>query len=244
MLDGLYSAAAGMAAEQQKLDSLSNDIANINTDGYKSVRVGFHDLLYNQSASLDGGQILHGAGAGAGVIGFDESEGGVNTTGNPLDVAIQGDGFIEVHRADGSIGLTRDGHLGVNAHGQLTADGGDLIVPPVTLPKGTDASAVEIASDGSVRVSGHTVGKISLVSVAAPDKLLADGTGLLTPSAASGTPRAATGTTLQQGALESSNVNLAQDLVEMSSVQRSYSLASEAIQIQEQMSQTANGLRQ
>jgi flagellar basal-body rod protein FlgG len=246
MLEGLYAAAAGMAADQQQIDSVSNDIANINTSGYKAVRVGFHDLLYTQTASQTGGSVLDGSGAASSLIGFNESQGAVDTTGNPLDVAINGPGFLQVKRPDGTIGLTRNGTLSINANRQLTANGGELVEPPVTVPPGVSDQSLEIAQDGTVGVNGKTIGKIVLVNVTAPDQLLADGTGLLSPTTASGAPKATTTATtqLQQGALESSNVDLAQDMTTMMSTQQSYSIASQAIQIEDQMQQVVNGMRQ
>src|SRR6201989_325272 len=108
MLEGLYSAAAGMRAQQQRMDSVASDLANVNTNGYKRERVAFRDLLYVRDAS---GRVQSGAGAAATTIGRGFAQGALRETGNPLDVAIQGSGFLQVRRADGTNALTRDGSL-------------------------------------------------------------------------------------------------------------------------------------
>src|SRR3954471_10668703 len=131
MLEGLYSAAAGMAAQQQRIDSVANDLANVDTNGYKRTRVAFRDLLYVRDAS---GNVRSGAGTAATTLGRGFSEGLARETGNPLDVAIQGEGFLRVQRADGTQALTRDGGLRIDTRGRLTTQQGDLVQPPVTVP--------------------------------------------------------------------------------------------------------------
>ena len=131
MLEGLYSAASGMEAQQQQFDAISNDMANLDTPGYQSTIVGFHDLLYSNGAY--GSTVPTGAGSAAAIVGRDQTQGAINTTNRQLDVAIQGQGYLEVRRPDGSIGLTRNGHLELNAKRQLTNQVGMLVQPPVTL---------------------------------------------------------------------------------------------------------------
>jgi flagellar basal-body rod protein FlgG len=243
MLDGMYAAAAGMNAEQQQLGAISTDLANASTTGYKSERVGFRDLLYSQVGEA-GTSTDAGAGAAAEVIGRDHAQGAISATGNPLDVAIEGEGFLTVRRAGGEIALTRDGSLQLDARGRLTTSGGELVQPPITLPRGTPASAVSIASDGTVSAGGRTLGRLRVVTVAAPDRLRAEGENLFAATAASGAPRrAGAATTLRQGAVESSNVDVAGEMVQMIDTQRSYQLQSSAIQTENQMSQIANELR-
>jgi flagellar basal-body rod protein FlgG len=242
MLEGLYSAAAGMAAQQSQLDAVSNDLANVSTTGYKSQRVGFEDLLYNQ-VNQAGTSTTVGAGAAARIIGRDESQGATQDTGNPFDLAIQGDGFFQVKRPDGSIGLTRNGAFGVDGNGRLTNDSGNLLTPPITLPPGTTPGQVQISDDGTVRAGTRTLGRIQLVSVTAPDQLLADGAGEFTASAASGAPQPVSGSSIRQGALEQSNVDIAKALTTMMSTQRGYQMASSAIHTQDQMMAIANQLR-
>ena len=241
MLEGLYAAASGMEAQQQQLDSIGNDLANASTTGYKAERVGFRELLYNQ-VDIAGTATTQGAGAAARSIGRNQAQGSIQSTGDPLDLAIEGPGYFTVKRADGTVALTRDGSLQVNARGQLTTAEGNLLDPPITLPKGASPSEVAIGPDGTVRVGTKTVGKIALVTVASPDHLLAAGGNLFTSSASSGTPRPSAKATIQQGALEGSNVDVGNDMVQMMGAQRSYQLESSAIQTENQMLSIANQL--
>ena len=243
MLEGLYTAASGMEAQQERLDALSNDLANVSTTGYQATEVGFNDLLYSPGGVASGSSVATGAGAAASIIGHSQLQGALQQTNRPLDVAIIGEGYIEVRRPDGTIGLTRNGVLEVNAQGQLTNQEGMPLVPAITLPPGIDLAKVTIGSDGTVIAGRATVGKIALVTVPAPDKLLADGDSMFSANAASGPIRASAGATLQQGALESSNVDIAQTMVAMIDTQQSYSLASRAIQFQDQMLQIANQVK-
>lgn len=242
MLEGLYAAAAGMSAQQQQMDAIGNDLSNASTTGYKAERVGFRDLLYSQ-VDQAGTSTTSGDGAAAQMIGRDQVQGAVEETGNPLDIAVQGEGYFQVKRADGSTGLTRDGALSIDSAGELTTADGSRLEPPVKLPRGATASEVSIASDGTVLAGGHAAGKITLVSVPAPDKLLADGTGQFSVTKASGATSPAHDCTLRQGALEGSNVNVAQEMTTMMTTQRSYQMASSAIQTQDQMMSIANQLR-
>jgi len=241
MLEGLYSAAAGMEAQQEQLNAISNDLANLSTSGYKSERVAFSDLLYNR-VDLAGTESTDGAGASARVIGRSESEGSLQETGDPLDLAIEGSGFFQVTRANGTVALTRDGNFGVDASGTLVDAQGSRLTPPIKLPAGVAASEVRIAPDGTVTAAKRTLGQIKLVTVTSPEHMLADGSGGLTPTAASGAPQAATGK-LRQGALEASNVNIASAMTQMVSTQRNYQLTSTAIQTESQMMSIANQLR-
>jgi flagellar basal-body rod protein FlgG len=241
MLEGLYAAASGMEAQQQQLDSIGNDLANASTTGYKAERVGFRELLNNQ-VDIAGTVTTQGAGAAARSIGRDQAQGSIQSTGDPLDLAIEGPGYFTVKRADGAVALTRDGSFQVNARGQLTTAEGNLLDPPITLPKGTTPSEVAIASDGTVRVGTHTIGKIALVDVASPDHLLAAGGNLFTSNSSSGTPRPSVKSSIQQGALEGSNVDVGNDMVQMMGAQRSYQLESSAIQTENQMLSIANQL--
>ncbi|HXA55182.1 MAG TPA: flagellar hook-basal body protein [Solirubrobacteraceae bacterium] len=241
MLEGLFAAAAGMEAQQQQLDAIGNDIANSSTTGYKAERVGFRDLLYNQ-LEIAGTVAPVGTGAAAQVIGRDQSQGPVQSTGDPLDLAIEGPGYFTVKRSDGTTALTRDGSFQLSSAGQLTTAEGDLLDPPIALPKGASPSEVGIASDGTVNVKGQTIGKIALVTVAAPDKLLAAGGNLFTVTPASGATRPAAAATIHQGALEGSNVDLPTEMTQMMGAQRGYQLESSAIQTENQMLSIANQL--
>ena len=241
MLEGLYSAASGMEAQQQQFDAISGDMANLDTPGYQSTIVGFHDLLYSNGNY--GSNVATGAGSAAQVVGHDQTQGAINQTGQPLDVAVQGQGFIEVRRFDGSVGLTRNGKLELNAKRQLTNQVGMLVQPPITIPAGVPINQVTIGSDGTVSAAGKRVGKISLVDVPAPDGLVADGDSVFSATAASGAIRAAKTTTLQQGALEGSNVNLGEEMAKMMTAQQEYSMGSQAVQYQAQMLSIANQIK-
>lgn len=244
MLEGLYSAAAGMAAQQQRLDAISNDLANVSTTGYKSMRVGFRDLLYNSAGPAAGPTVRLGAGAATDTLGRSQEQGALQSTGNPLDVAIQGDGYLQVRRANGSSALTRDGSLRLDARGRLGTADGDLLQPPVTVPPGTALRDLVISPNGTVAANGRTVGRIQLVTVPASDRLQPIGTSLSVATAGSGAPRAATAaTTLKQGALEGSNVNMGDEMVDMIDAQRAYAMTSRAIQTQDQIAAVANQVK-
>jgi len=245
MLEGLYSAAAGMAAQQQRIDGVSNDLANASTTGYKHVRVGFRDLLYNAQGGGAGRTVLAGAGAAAGFIGRSQEQGALQTTDQPLDVAIQGPGYFQVKRPDGSLALTRDGSLRLDSQGRLTTSAGDILQPEITVPRGTSADQLSIAGDGTVRAgTGRALGRIELVTVRAPDGLQPLGGNLFAAGAASGTPTAAgADSTLRQGTLEGSNVDVGDAMVDMIDAQRSFQLASKAIQMQDQMLEIANQVK-
>ena len=243
MLEGLYSAAAGLAAQQRRMDALANDVANVNTFGYKRVRVGFRDLIYQPAGRGAAGDVMTGSGSAATFVGRGLAQGALRQTEEPLDVAIEGPGYFQVRRGDGTLALTRDGSFRLDEGGRLTTSRGEFVVPGITVPRGTDASQVGIAADGRVTVGGRQVGRIQVVDVRAPGNLTALGDNLFLPTAASGGPIAAAGARLTQGALEASNVDLADAMVDMMDAQRGFELASKAIQMQDQMMGIANGVK-
>jgi flagellar basal-body rod protein FlgG len=231
-----------MAAQQQRMDALSNDVANTNTAGYKRVRLGFRDLVYQQDGPSG---VRTGSGAAATQIGRGYEQGAMQKTDEPFDLAIQGDGYFQVRRSDtGQQALTRNGSFTVDATGQLVTAEGDTLVPPVRIPRGVDPKSVNIAPDGTISSGGRRLGQIQLFTVPAPTGLAAAGNGLFSVTAASGGARRAAGATVAQGALESSNVDLADAMVDMMDAQRSYSMASKAIHMQDQMMEIANGVKQ
>jgi flagellar basal-body rod protein FlgG len=243
MLEGMYTAAAGMAAQQQRLDALSNDVANVNTIGYKRLRVAFRDLVYTPAGP--GGQpgVTAGAGAAATIIGRGRTEAALKVTGQQLDVAVSGRGYLQVRRPDGTAGLTRNGQLSLDEQRRLLS-GGLPLEPPVRIPAGVDESAIAIADDGRVSVSNGVIGRIRLVTVAAPDRLQSVGGNVFVPTAQSGAATTAgAGTRLEQGALETSDVDLGDAMADMIIAQRSYALASRAIDMQDQMAQIANQVK-
>ena len=244
MLEGMYAAAAGMEAQQTQLDAVAGDIANADTPGYQSVLVSFHDLLHAASSASGIDTVPTGVGAAAQVDGYSQAQGAIAQTGQPLDVALDGPGYLEVRQPDGTIGLTRNGTLQLDASGRLTTDLGMPLQPPITVPKGTSPADLRIAADGTVRASGRILGKLSLVTVPAAGQLLASGNGVFSVTAASGAVRTATGTTVQQGALEQSNVEMNQAMSTMMVAEQSYNLASKAISYETQMGQIAATLKQ
>jgi flagellar basal-body rod protein FlgG len=241
VLQGLYSAAAGMAAQQQRIDAVSNDVANVSTAGYKRQRLSFRDLAYAETPAGNG--VRAGAGAAVSSAGRSQLAGALQQTGEPLDVAIEGEGFLTVRRPDGSQALTRHGALRVNADRQLVTVAGDRIQPPVTIPQDVDPASVSIAPDGAVSAQGRALGRLQVVDVPAPQGLLSDGESVFTLTQASGAARPAGGAVLRQGALEASNVDMADAMVDLMDAQRSYSLASKAIQTQDQLMEIANGVK-
>ncbi len=244
MLEGLNSAAAGMAAQRQRLDAVANDLANTNTTGYKRVRVGCQDLVYSQAGKASEAGVRTGAGARAVDAGRTMAQGALQRTDRPLDVAIQGEGFLAVTLPDGRQALTRDGALQVDGRGRLATSGGALVRPGITIPAGTPASAVSIARDGTVSASGRPVGRLSLVSVRSPQLLQSVGANAFVPTPQSGAAGAAPrATTITQGALEMSNVDVSEAMVAMIEAQRSFELASKAIHTADQMMEIANGVK-
>lgn len=242
MLEGMYAAAAGMEAQQQRLAAVSNDLANSGTAGYKRVRVAFRDLLYTQSGRGGGAGVVSGAGAAAVSLGRYEEAGALQQTGRPLDLALLGTGYLAVTDPTGRTALTRNGTLERQADGRLTTATGQFT--GVRIPTNVADSAIDIAPDGTVSSGGKRFGKLSLVTVGAPEGLQPTGDSLFLPTAASGAPVAA-GTRLrvQQGTLEASNVDTGDTMVELIDAQRSYELASKAITTQDQLLEIANGVK-
>ena len=245
MLEGMYTAAAGMAAQQTRLDAVANDLANISTTGYKHVRVAFRDLVYDDAqgqGALKGVRL--GSGAAATVMGRSVQQGALQSTGRSLDVAISGPGFIQVKLPDGRTALTRDGDLAIDARGRLTLHTGQLIEPPVNIPIGTNPNKIAIQPDGTVQVDKTKIGQIKLVDVPAPGAL--DGgpdNTFLVNRASGGVRPAAAGTILQQGTLESSEVDAAQAMTDMIEAQRAFQMAGKAITTQDQIQEIATQVK-
>jgi flagellar basal-body rod protein FlgG len=244
MLEGLYTAAAGMAAQQQRMDHLANDVANVNTSGYKHVRTGFRDLVYGQTGRGAAATVTAGSGSASQIVGRSFAQGALQSTGQPLDVALQGPGFLQVRTAQGQLGLTRDGSLQVSNTGQLTTSTGATVVPPINFPNGTNMQEVAIGPDGTITAGTRRIGQLTAVDVASPQALTSIGDNLFAANAQSGAPRpAAASTTFAGGSLEGSNVDLADAMVDMMDSQRAFQLASKAIEQQDQMMGIANGIK-
>jgi flagellar basal-body rod protein FlgG len=243
MLEGLYSAASGMAAQQERLDALSNDVANANTPGYKARRVAFRDLVYESPGMAAGPTTRVGSGAAAAVIGATSDQGVLNQTGNPLDLALTGDGFFRVRRPDGTLALTRDGSFHLDARGRIVTALGDEVSPGITVPAGTDLSKLSIAADGTVSSAGRRLGRLDIVTVTAVDQLQPIGRNLFAVTPGSGPAQATNKAVVQQSVLEDSNVDIGDAMASMIDAQRSFQLASRAVQMQDQMLEVANGVK-
>lgn len=228
MLSSLYTAASAIAAEQRRMDGAANDVANVDTPGYREQRTEFSEVL--------------GGGVSVRSAGESTAQGAIEATGEPFDLAIEGDGWFQVRRPNGQLALTRNGSFGPDSHGRLATAGGDRLEPPVTLPPGTDPANVTVATDGTVSAGGATIGSVVLVNVPAPAGLQAAGGGLRTPTAASGQPQPATGALVRQGALESSNVDLADTTVQSIEATASTAAAAAAIRAQDAMLAALIGL--
>lgn len=244
MLQGMYSAAAGMAAQQQRLDAAANDLANTSTTGYKHVRIAFRDLAYAAAGRGATRDVLIGGGAAGRQIGRSQEQGALQSTGQPLDVALNGPGFFAVRGRDGTPALTRDGELRTDDRGRLVTANGLLLDPPVTVPQGTTPSDVHVGEDGTISVGGAKIGTLRLVTVPNASALEGGPDNTFKANAASGAPAAAPrSTTVTQGALEASNVDLGSAMVDMMDAQRGFELASKAIQYQDQLMEIANGIK-
>jgi flagellar basal-body rod protein FlgG len=244
MLEGLHSAAAGMAAQQQRLDAVANDLANANTTGYKHQRVGFRDLVYDQTGRSSAQGVRTGSGAAAVDAGRAFSQGTLQRTDRTLDVAIQGEGFLRVRLPDGRDALTRDGGLHIDGNRRLTTSTGALVQPAVTVPEGVGEDQVSIGPDGTVLAAGNRIGRLDVVTVRSEAGLLSVGNNAFVTTAASGAAIAAPrATTLTQGALESSNTDMAEAMVSMIESQRAYQLTSKAISTADEMMGIANQVK-
>jgi len=242
VLEGMYTAAAGMAAQQQRLDAVANDLANTGTTGYKKLRVAFRDLVYTPTGPGAAPGVREGAGSAATVLGRGTAQGALQRTDRNLDVALQGPGFLQVRRPDGTQLLTRDGNLQLDARGRIVTARGEQT--GVSVPAGTSIDRIDITAGGTVTVGGRPAGRLDLVTVRAVDGLqpLGDNGFAVTPQ--SGPAAAAgAGTTVEQGALEASNVDVAEAFTDMMEAQRAFQLASKAIQMQDQVAEIANGVK-
>ena len=233
-----------MAAQQQRLDAVANDLANANTTGYKHQRVGFRDLVYDQTGRSSAQGVRTGSGAAAVDAGRSFGQGVLQRTDRPLDVAIQGEGFLRVRLADGRDALTRDGGLHVDGNGNLTTSTGALVQPAIKVPAGVAEDEVSIGRDGTVLANGNRIGRLDVVTVRSMAGLLSVGGNAFVTTAASGpavaAPRA---TTLTQGVLEASNTDMAEAMVSMIESQRAYQLASKAISTADEMMGIANQVK-
>jgi flagellar basal-body rod protein FlgG len=255
MIRSLWIAKTGMEGQQTKLDSISHNLANVGTTGFKRGAVHFEDLMYQTlrpagSASSEQTQLPTGlqVGLGTRVVASARffGQGNLQQTTNNLDVAIKGEGFFQVQMPDGTTGYTRDGAFQLDSNGQIVTNNGYLVQPGITVPQ--NAIALTIAPDGTVnatlpgQAAPQNLGQLQLATFVNPAGLESRGQNLFFESAASGGPQtgapaSASRGPLQQGFLEGSNVNVVEELVNMIATQRAYELNSKAITTSDQMLQ-------
>jgi flagellar basal-body rod protein FlgG len=251
----LWAAKTGLDAQNTRMAVISNNLANTNTTGFKAGRAAFQDLMYQNvrqvgAQSTQNTQYTTGLTLGTGVrivaTEKDYTQGAVNQTGNTLDVAVSGRGFLQITMPDGTISYTRDGSFTLDNQGNVVTSAGYPLQPAINIPSGTQT--VTIGNDGVVTITSATnpkgtqVGQIQLADFINEEGLQPIGNNLLVESAASGSPQVGTaGTnglgTLQQNSLETSNVNSVTELVSMIECQRSYEMNSKAISTTDQMLQ-------
>ncbi|GAA8392038.1 flagellar basal-body rod protein FlgG [Helicobacter pylori] len=261
MLRSLYSATSGMLAQQTHIDATSNNIANVNTTGFKKSRADFNDLFYqamqyagtntsNTTLSPDGMEV--GLGVRPSAITKMFSQGSPKETENNLDVAITGKGFFQVQLPDGTTAYTRSGNFKLDEQGNLVTSEGYLLIPQITLPE--DTTQVNIGVDGTVSVTqglqttSNVIGQITLANFVNPAGLHSMGDNLFSITNASGdaivgNPDSQGLGKLRQGFLELSNVRLVEEMTDLITAQRAYEANSKSIQTADAMLQTVNSLK-
>ncbi len=255
MIRSLWIAKTGLDAQQTQMDVISNNLANVSTSGFKRARAVFEDLLYQTirqpgAQSSEQTQLPSGLQLGTGVkpVATERifTQGNLQQTGNSKDVAIQGNGFFQVLMPDGTTSYTRDGSFQSDSNGQMVTSSGYAVQPAITIP--LDTQSLTIARDGTVSATQAgsatpvTIGTLQLAMFINPAGLQSLGENLYSETASSGTPSTnAPGSngagTLNQGYVETSNVNVVEELVNMIQTQRAYEINSKAIQTSDQMLQ-------
>ena len=261
MIRALWTAASGMQSQEKNLDVVANNLANVNTAGFKKSRADFQDLMYQNlktsgSPSTNATQVPTGIQIGLGsrlaAVTKIFTPGDFTQTGNELDMAVEGDGFYQIQLPDGGTGYSRSGSFKKDSTGRVVTSDGYPLLPAISIP--SNATKVNIGNDGTVSVmqAGQNtptqVGNIQLASFSNPSGLSAQGKNLFLPTDASGA--ATTGTpgqtglgTIAQGFLEMSNVSVMEEMVSMIVGQRAYEINSKAVQASDEMLQTANNLK-
>ncbi len=261
MIKAMRTAASGMMAQQMNVDNIANNLANVNTSGFKKSKIEFQDVLYQNyrkagTASAVGTLVPTDLAVGYGTRPASStrefSNGDLSQTGNPLDLAIDGDGFFQIQRPDGTTAYTRDGAFKVSADGRLVTSDGYFVLPEVTIPQ--DTTSISVGGDGVVEVmlfgqdTPTQIGQFELARFINPAGLSAIGKNLLVQTSASGAPitnvptQAGMGS-LDQGYLEMSNVSVVDEMVNMIVAQRAYEMNSKAIQTADDMASIANNLK-
>jgi flagellar basal-body rod protein FlgG len=262
MMRSLYTAATGMMVQEQKMNVVANNLANSSTTGFKRARAEFSELMPDRIQSAGSGAnsvgnrsptpIEIGLGARVNAVARDFGTGDLIGTDNPLDLAIEGPGFLRVSRQNGDLGYTRAGNMRIDSEGRLVTAAGDPLDPGITMPP--EATEITIAKDGSVsaRVAGRdepvSIGAIELTSFQNPAGLESIGGNLYRATSAAGTPTSArpgergTGE-LAQGFLEGSNVKSVEEMLDLITTQRAYEMNSKIIQTADQMLQKLSNLK-
>jgi flagellar basal-body rod protein FlgG len=261
MIKSLNTAATGMQAQQTNLDVISNNLANVNTTGFKKSRAEFEDLMYHTvkepgAATGDNSVSPNGVQTGLGVrtasIQKDFETGTTLLTKGPLDLQVEGSGFFQVMTSDGQMAYTRDGSFKKDATGKIVDKNGNFLQPEISIPP--NSRGIEISPAGDVSVftelnsGAQQVGQIELAQFINPTGLKAIGKNLFVPTPASGAaatvrPGLSGSGYVSQGQLEGSNVNIVEEMVNMITAQRAYETNSKAIQAADQMLQSVNTLR-
>jgi flagellar basal-body rod protein FlgG len=261
MLRSLWTAATGMIGQQYNIDTISNNLANVNTTGFKKSRAEFQDLLYQtmRPAGMTNNmgtqyptpiEIGHGAKLSSTQKSF--IQGNLVATGNPLDLAIQGEGFFAVQNPNGEVSYTRDGSFKVDGSGNMVTSNGYMIVPAVSLPQDTTSVVVRENGDIVVSVNGsaetQVIGQVKLTKFINPAGLESLGGNLFketeaTGEAVEGVPGSEGFGTLAQNSLEASNVTVVEEMVGLITAQRAYEINAKAVTTSDQMLSTANNLK-
>jgi flagellar basal-body rod protein FlgG len=261
MMRALWTSASGMLTQQFNMDVLSNNLANVNTSGFKKSRAEFQDLLYEhlrRAGTIDsmgqqlplGVEVGHGAKVSATQKIF--TQGDVTNTGNPLDVMVQGQGFFQIVMPDGTMQYTRDGSFKSDGSGRLVTTDGHPVEPAITIPP--EATGVVIRSNGQVEITlplgqpNQTVGQLMLTRFPNPAGLESVGENMFAATDASGNmsegvPGQEGFGTVAQGFLEASNVKVVEEMVNLIVTQRAYEVNTKAIQASDEMLSQANNLR-
>ncbi len=259
MMRGLLTAATGMEAQQIKIDTIANNLANVNTTAFKGSRANFHDLLYQTlrapgQASTTGTMVPSGIqiGAGTRVSSVEKmfSEGGTQITDRPTDMAIEGKGFFRVQKDDGKIAYTRDGTFQIDNTGRLVTADGFPLEPEISVPQGSKDLHIGLDGVVTVKVDGETqeLGQVLLADFVNPAGLSSTGRNMYEATRASGDPVVTSPNQngvgrISQGTLEASNVNMVEEMVNMITGQRAYEINSKVIQTGDQMLQQTNNIR-
>ncbi len=254
--------ATGMLAQQTNVDVISNNIANMTTSGHKRQRVDFKDMIYQNiqrpgAQSSDVGTVLpSGLQLGLGVrvnsVYRIHEQGPIQMTENPLDLAILGDGFFQIQQPDGNIAYTRSGIFQVNGDGEVVTTQGYLLEPNITVPDDAVSITINLSGEVFAQISGQTnmtnLGQLQTANFVNPAGLEAVGDNLFLETEASGAPQLGTPDTenfgaIRQGAVESSNVNVVEEITQLITAQRAYEMNSKVIQASDEMLQTVTQLR-